>query len=66
MEFTDKEMLDWLETQLLKQTYTGKCVFRWSSRGRGFRLHETSQPSAVKGVRAALRIAMRNDIGKGE
>jgi len=51
---TDKQRLDWLQNQLDKQSYTGKCVFRWSRTGRGFRLHETSFPGATSSVRQAI------------
>lgn len=54
----DTEMLDWLEEQNKKANYTGKCIFRWSSANRGWRLHETSRAEAVSSVRQAIRIAM--------
>lgn len=56
--FTDKQRLDWLQEQLEKAEYTGKCLFRWSTTGRGFRLHETSLPKAVGDVRDAIDEAM--------
>lgn len=54
----DTEMLDWLEAQLQKGKYTGKCIFRWSNNERGFRLHETSLDGAVDTVRKAIEDAM--------
>jgi hypothetical protein len=60
---TDKERLDWLQKQLDKAEYTGKCIFRWSETGRGMRLHETSLPKAVSSVRDAIDEAM---IDEGE
>lgn len=39
----DAERLSWLQKQLEKASYTGLCVFRWSTSGRGWRLHETSE-----------------------
>ena len=60
--FTDKERLDWLQRQLEKKQYTGKCVFRWSNTGRGFRLHETCRENAVDDVRTALDQAMEAEL----
>jgi hypothetical protein len=56
--FTDKEILDWLQAQNNKSSYTGQCVFRWSSNGRGWRLHETNIDEGVTDVRQAIVIAM--------
>ena len=56
---TDKERLDWLQKQLDKASYTGRCVFRWSTTDRGFRLHETSFPGAVSSVRQAIDDGMK-------
>ena len=58
---SDTKMLDWLETQLQKGNYTGKCIFRWSSNGRGFRLHETSLDGAVSTIREAIVNAMMEE-----
>lgn len=55
-QFTDKEMLDWMDKQT--GTYTGKVMWRWSIRSRGWRLHETSRPGAVTTVREAITNAM--------
>jgi len=34
--------------------YTGKVICRWSSSGRGWRLHETNNSDAVDSVRQAI------------
>lgn len=52
--FTDKERLDFLQEQLEKERYTGRCICRWSTTGRGWRLHETSQLSGCRSVREAI------------
>ena len=52
MKYTDKELLDKLQEKL--GAYTGKVVCRWSSTGRGWRLHESSHPKAVSDVREAI------------
>lgn len=67
----DAERLNWLQKQLDKKSYTGKCVFRWSSTGRGWRLHETSDEDGKRFgfipttyVRKAIDQAMeRGDAG---
>lgn len=61
----DIERLDWLEEQNNKCRYTGKCVFRMSKTGRGWRLHETSGPDDYNSgpyisVRKAIDEAMKN------
>ncbi len=61
---SDTEMLDWLEAQLQKGEYTGKCIFRWSSNGRGFRLHETRLGGAVASVREAIENAILDKPSK--
>ena len=60
MEITDKERIDFLES--LNGEYTGKVVLRVSSRGRGFRLHETSRSDAggQVSVRDAIDSYMRS------
>lgn len=58
---TDTERLDWLQAQQDKRKYTGRCLFRWSYIGRGWRLHETSQAGAVSSVREAIERAMEKD-----
>lgn len=59
-EFTDTELLDWLE----KQTNGDNWVARESSTGRGFRLHNIlpAQESATyKTAREAIAAKMRNE-----
>lgn len=58
---TDKQMLDWLEEQNKRSTYTGQCVFRWSQTGRGWRLHECSSTEGFETVRKAIAAAMHFD-----
>jgi len=60
--FTDKQRLDWLQKQLEKKQYTGKCILRGSTTGRGFRLHETSLEGAVDDVRTAIDQAMDDQL----
>ena len=48
----DKERLDFLDS--LNGSYTGKVQLRMSTRGRGFRLHETSMNKSFKTVREAI------------
>ena len=57
-EYTDTELLDFLQSLNDKKFYTGKCVLRPSSTGRGWRLHETSLPNAVSDVRKAIILFM--------
>lgn len=58
----DTEMLDWLQDQLDRKQYTGKCIFRWSSTERGFRLHETTLSGAVSNVREAITNEMTREL----
>ncbi len=39
---TDTELLDALQSLNDRSDYTGKCILRMSTTGRGWRLHETS------------------------
>ena len=57
--FTDKELLDFLQTQNDKEIYTGKVIFRWSGEKHGWRLHETSREGAKKDVREAIADGIR-------
>ena len=54
----DSERLDFLERQNGQARYTGRCIFRQSRHGRGWRLHETSSQEAVGSVRRAIDEAM--------
>jgi rubrerythrin len=51
---TDKQILDFLQSITDKAVYTGKVILRWSSLGRGWRLHETTSEEAVTDVRKAI------------
>ena len=57
-ELTDTDLLDFLEACNEIKTYTGRVCFRWSTTGRGWRLHETSLPDAKNTVREAIRDAI--------
>jgi len=48
MTYTDKQLLDFLEAKNKEAVYTGKCLWRMSSFGRGWRLYETSQAGAKR------------------
>lgn len=61
---TDTEMLDWLEVQNEKARHTGRCCFRWSVTGRGWRLHEDYGEHTHETVRQALTHAMSEDKGR--
>jgi hypothetical protein len=58
-KLTDTKMLNWLDKQSGK--YTGKVLFRWSSNGRGWRLHETDAEGAKPTVREAIQDAMKKE-----
>lgn len=57
-EYTDKELLDFLQKKNDEGAHTGKCLFRMSVRGRGWRLHETSQTGAKRFVREMIADAI--------
>lgn len=54
----DRKLLNFLEQENNKGRYTGRCLFRLSSTGRGWRLHETEAPEASFTVREAIIDAM--------
>ncbi len=56
---TDKERLDFL--QELTDGYGRGWVLRWSTTGRGWRLHESSHRAATPNVRDAIDIVMKID-----
>ncbi|MCK5645086.1 MAG: hypothetical protein KAJ19_30075 [Gammaproteobacteria bacterium] len=60
---TDKELLDFLQGLNDKAAYTGKCVARHSTSGRGWRLHESSVPGYAS-VREAIAAFMEQLDGK--
>lgn len=57
-KYTDKELLDFLQRKNDEAAYTGKCLFRISATGRGWRLYETSRPGAKKSVRETISDAI--------
>lgn len=57
----DTIRLDALQRLLEQGEYTGKCILRSSVNGRGFRLHETSQPHGVTCVRTAIDNFLKNE-----
>ena len=61
MKPTDTQILDWLQKQLDKETYTGRCVYRQSPYGRGWRLHETTRSGSSTDVRQAIILAMMKE-----
>jgi len=58
---TDTELLDALQKLNDEKSYTGKCILRMSTCGRGWRLHETSQPGAVTDVRKTIENFIRGN-----
>lgn len=61
MKYTDTELLNWLEEQNSRKRYTGECIFRWSSTGRGWRIHEAHK-SRWKNVKQTVREAIADAI----
>lgn len=51
---TDTERLDFIQKLLDQNEYTGRCVLRRSTTGRGFRLHETDSWGGYDDVRRAI------------
>jgi hypothetical protein len=58
---TDTELLDFLQKKLDEKRYGGKIICRWSSNGRGIRLHETEIEGAVSDVREAITNFIKGD-----
>lgn len=67
---TDTEMLDVLQKLNDEANYTGRCVLRRSTTGRGWRLHETSDDefgTPPKSVRQAIKLFVdRKAENKGD
>ena len=63
MSKTDTELLDFLQEKNDESNYTGICIFRMSTTGRGWRLHETSieHHGGSSSVREAIFRAMRKE-----
>ncbi len=51
---TDSDRIDFLDKLNKKAQYTGRCILRMSTTGRGWRLHETSDENASPDVRTAI------------
>ena len=60
-KYTDTELLDFLQGLTDRKNYTGKVICRWSSTGRGWRLHETNHSDAVPSVRQAITNLMERE-----
>lgn len=56
---TDKELLDFMQARLEECRYTGHAIARWSTTGRGFRLHETRTWGGFKSIREAIAKMMK-------
>lgn len=54
MKYTDTELINYLQELNNESKYTGRCMLRNSSTGRGWRLHETSKEGACVSVRQAI------------
>ena len=62
-EYTDTELLDYLQYLTSQKKYTGRVVLRNSMTGRGWRLHETSGYDGIRDVRMAIGNYMQqNDM----
>lgn len=62
-EYTDTELLDYLQYLTSQKRYTGRVVLRDSFTGRGWRLHETSGIDGIRDVRMAIANYMQqNDM----
>ena len=53
-DFTDTELLDYLQQETEKEDYTGRVICGNSTSGRGWRLHETSWRGSCTSVREAI------------
>jgi len=61
--YTDTDLINFLESKNEEKRYTGLCVFRMSSTGRGWRLHETTGKDAKNTVRQAILDAILKENG---
>jgi len=61
MKLNDTARLDFLQSLNDRAEYTGRAVLRWSSTGRGWRLHETSRENGVANIRLAIDRAMEDE-----
>lgn len=58
---TDTDLINFLESKNRENRYTGRCVFRMSGTGRGWRLHETDMKFARTTVREAIADAIARE-----
>jgi len=56
--YTDTDLINFLENKNKEKIYTGRCIFRISPTGRGWRLHETDIKDAKTSVREVIVDAM--------
>ena len=64
---TDTDLINFLESKNKENKYTGRCIFRTSGTGRGWRLHETDAKFARTTVRKAITDAIiREEEAKKE
>ena len=61
MSKSDTELLNFLQKKNDESKYTGLCIFRMSTTGRGWRLHETSHSGGSSSVREAIFREMRKE-----
>ena len=64
-EYTDTELLDYLQYLTSQKKYTGRVVLRNSMTGRGWRLHETSGNDGIRDVRMAIGNYMQQNDMRG-
>ena len=55
--FTDKQLLDYLQMLNDRENYTGVCILRESTLGRGWRLHETGKINSMSSTDVRIAIA---------
>ncbi len=61
MKYTDKQLLDFLQSKNDEKRYTGRCICRMSGTGRGWRIHETSGMGAKESVRESIIDAIKRE-----
>jgi len=59
---SDTELLDFLQHLTDQTDFKVKC--RWSSTGRGWRLHETTQLNGFDSIREAIDFFLENEIAE--
>ena len=65
-QYSDTELLDFLQMLTDRDVYTGEVILRESATGRGWRLHETTVIGRTSNVRQAISDFMEkyNEAGK--